>query len=207
MSSPITHFLWDIETLGLHENAVVTSLAVVPFQFETYRPYPSYVRDGLFVKFDIPEQIKKYQRGTDASTLQWWKEQSKEAKQFSITPSAEDVDLKTGLDLIRQWIQSVEGHEFKKSYHWSRGNDFDFPKISSLHEYAGVDKPFNDRRIRDVRTYVDILTGVDNGYYTPIGTETVLKEFVAHHALHDAAKDAYCMVEIYLNNIGELPPF
>jgi hypothetical protein len=207
MAEIITHLVVDTETLGNKEHAVVLSIAVVPFQFETYRPYAAYVRDGFFVKFDATEQIKKWKRETSQSTLDWWKEQTPEAKVFSLKPSKDDVDMRTGLGLMTQYIKSLEGFNYKQSYAWARGTDFDFPKIGDMYDQIEEPLPYKGGRVRDIRTYIDILTGATNGRYEVLKPEINLKDFVAHHALHDAAKDAYACVEIYLNNVGELPPF
>jgi hypothetical protein len=48
---------------------------------------------------------------------------------------------------------------------------------------------------RDTRTYIDILTGVSNGQYEPVGGFP--KNFLKHDALHDASMDAYRMTEIF----------
>lgn len=51
-------------------------------------------------------------------------------------------------------------------------------------------------KARDIRTFADIMCGVDNGQFVDLklpGIET----FIKHDCLHDAAKDAASMVEAY----------
>lgn len=193
------HILFDTETLGLKEKAVVTTLAAVPFTFEDNKEYKALVADGFFVKFKISEQLK-LGRETTPSTVEFWKKQPDDAKVHSIIPSADDVTLDVGLNKLTAFINS-SGYEWKKSYLWSRGNAFDFPKIEDMFDMSNLKVPFNTFRVRDVRTYVDILAGVDNGYYDLKAGQP--KEFVKHHALHDAAIDVAKMKELYHNASGE----
>jgi len=196
----VVHINFDTETLGLYENAVVTTLSAVPFTFEDNTPYDELVRQGFFVKFKIVEQLKVYGRETTQSTVDWWKQQSEEAKVFSIKPSADDVTLVEGLNSLTAFIKE-SGYDWKKSYLWSRGNAFDFPKIESLYRNCGLEVPFNTFRVRDTRTMIDCLTGSENGYYRL--REGQPKSFVKHHALHDAALDCANLIEIYQTMANE----
>lgn len=192
--SGLTHLVFDIETLGLRENTVVTTLACVPFRFEEPKPFAELTRDGFYVKFDVKEQIQKYRRTTDQSTLDFWKKQPKEARAMSIEPSAHDVQMAVGLEMLRDWIKTTP-YTWNESYVWSRGTYFDFPKIESMYANISAPCPFNTWRIRDIRTMIDCLTGATNGQYNL--RDGVPNGFVKHNALHDAALDATVMTEIF----------
>jgi hypothetical protein len=194
MSAPLTHLTWDIETLGMKETTVVTTLAIIPFTFEGNETYDELVLNGFYVKFSIADQLKNWKRTTTQSTIDWWKTQSEEAKVNSIKPSKDDVALEAGLDQIEYWIGKSK-YDMKKSYNWARGSNFDFPKIEDMFDMAGRALPFNTWKIRDTRTYIDVLTGNDRGAYElKNGTP---KNFIHHHALHDAALDTMRLKEIY----------
>lgn len=192
--SNVVHINFDTETLGLYERSVVTTLACCAFTFEDDISYDELVKSGFFVKFKAEEQIRVYHRETTASTLQFWKEQSEEARKRSILPSDSDEGLVEGLKRLSTYIEE-SGYDFKKSYIWSRGNAFDLPKIESLYRDANLPLPFNTFRVRDTRTMIDCLTGSDNGYYQL--KNGVPKSFIKHHALHDTAIDCASMIEIY----------
>lgn len=194
------HINFDTETLGLYENAVVTTLACCAFTFEDNISYDELVRSGFFTKFSSMEQLKVYHRDTTQSTIDWWKQQSEEAKVHSIKPGPKDVSLVTGLTRLTEYIKN-SGYNWKKSYVWSRGNAFDLPKIESLYRNAEMDLPFNTFRVRDTRTMIDFTTGSDNGNYNLRDGEP--KSFVKHHALHDTALDCARMIEIYHTMAGE----
>lgn len=189
-----THLCWDIETLGMKETTVVTTLAIIPFTFEDEISYDQLVLDGFYVKFSVADQIKNWKRTTTQSTLDWWKTQSDEAKKNSIVPHKNDVTLLEGLDQIEYWIGKSQ-YSHKNSYNWARGSNFDFPKIEDMFDQANRKLPFNTWKIRDTRTYIDVLTGNDRGAYElKNGTP---KNFIHHHALHDAALDVMRLKEIY----------
>jgi hypothetical protein len=188
----ITHLNFDIETLGKKSDSVVLSLACIAFTFEDDTPYSEYILNGFYVKFDPVEQIKMG-RTVDQDTIEWWKKQSEEARKVT-KPSKDDVHVKQGLKLLREYIEKTD-YDWKVGYCWSRGNYFDFPMIEDLHRQVGLELPFNTWKIRDIRTMIDVLTGDDRGQYEL--RNGLPAEYVAHHALHDAALDVMRMKEIF----------
>lgn len=186
--------MFDTETLGVRERSVVTTLACIPFCFEDDLTYEAHIENGLYIKFDVKEQIKQYQRTTDKDTLEWWKKQSDEAKQHSLAPSVDDVSLAVGCQQLRDFIKSTN-YDFKTSWAWSRGSYFDFPKIEDLYRDLGQRAPYNGFKVRDTRTMIDVLTGSLNGDYDlENGTP---QEFLKHHALHDCALEVAKVKEIF----------
>ena len=199
MTEPV-NIIIDLETLGLRENTVVLSLGAVAFKLVAgqINNYSKLVKDGFYCKFDAKEQLTVYKRTTTESTMQWWKGQSAEAKEV-LKPTPIDWRMADGLNDFNSWLQKV-GYDKKNSYVWSRGTYFDFPKLEHMYEQAGIECGYNGWKIRDTRTYIDILTGNDRGAYTPDGGNPAA--FVHHNALHDAALDGYRMIEIF-NKVNE----
>lgn len=183
----------DLETLGLKERAVVLSLGAVVFDFEAPVSYDTLVRTGIYIKFDAKEQIQKYGRTTTKSTLDWWRGQSAEAKEV-LQPTPLDYRMVDGLNDFNAWLSKC-GYDYKKSFIWSRGSYFDFPKLEDMFDQAEITCGFNGWKIRDIRTMIDCLTGSEWGKYDlKDGTPST---FVHHNALHDAALDAARMLEIF----------
>jgi hypothetical protein len=190
----LTHLCFDIETLGMHENTVILTLACVPFIFEQLRTFTDYLKDGLMIKFDATEQLNVYKRTVCKRTIDWWKMQGIEARKASVFPSSEDMTVKDGLQLLSDFIKK-SGYSYGQSYVWSRGTYFDFPKIENLYEDANLKLPYNGYKIRDIKTYVDIFLGRNDGQYD--STVPTPDGFVKHNCLHDAARDASGMTQIY----------
>lgn len=196
MSEPLIHLMFDIETLGVRSNSVVLSLACVPFSFEKRECFLDYVQKGFFVKFDVKEQIKVYNRVFSQDTIDWWKKQDKEVRRNALEQSNSDKPLRVGIIQLCKYINTT-GYSFKNSYVFSRGSNFDFHIIEHLiEESVGITKPFNTWKIRDSKTAIDILCGVDNAKYDlQLGQKD--EGFITHHSLHDAALEAAKLSEIY----------
>ena len=190
----LVHIVFDSETLGVRENAVVLSIACVPFELEVYQNYSDLYSQGYSVKFDSEEQMKVYKRTTERDTIQWWLKQPAEVRRAVTFTSAFDVPMKKGLQYLTDFVRSTS-YDYKASYVWARGSYFDFPKIESMYLQAGLPLPYNSWKIRDIRTYVDILTGSNDGKY--ILQKGKSNSYRKHNALCDAAYDAAVMVEIY----------
>lgn len=199
----VTHLMFDIETLGKREDTVVLTLACVPFTFEERATYKQLMERGFYVKFNAQEQIRVWKRSTDKDTIAWWKQQSEEAREAALYPSDMDATMIDGLDALAQYIKGTD-YKWKEGYLWARGaNYFDYPKIEHMYDQAEVKIPFNTWKIRDVRTYVDILTGVDNGKYEL----NLPGSHVAHNCLDDCVRDVMSMKEIYFKLQEDDVPF
>lgn len=190
----LTHLMFDVETLSTTPDAVVLSLAVVPFEFENNQTFDTLLKRGFFIKFSVEEQRHKYKRSISKATVEWWSNQGKEIREQNLTPSDKDVTLEKGLTLLKSFIRSTT-YDYKRSYVWSRGTYFDFPIIESLHLSINTPLPFNTWQIRDVRTYIDILCGRSDGKYEL--KQRNESNFIKHNCLCDAAIDAASLVEIY----------
>lgn len=193
MAKPITHFSWDLETLGTEHRSVVLAIGITPFRFEEKTSFQELLDKSILIKLDVEEQIKKYGRKLSSDTLAWWRGDDihPTAKEV-LHPSAEDITLIKMSDIVHGFLE--KNGVSNKSYHWSRGNVFDFGKIESLFTDIGQAEPYNFGRIRDYRTAIDIMAGVDNGR-SPIQGER--KGFIPHVANHDSSDDALTIIELY----------
>lgn len=198
MSEELTHIVFDTETLGLYQDAVVLSIGATAFQFGSKPNYDKLVRDGFHVKFDVAEQFQKWGRKTTDSTMEWWKSASKEAREI-LKPTPQDMGMLEGLDALNTWIRN-SGYNFKESFVWSRGTYFDFPKMEHMYMQVGISPGYNGWKIRDTRTFIDTLLGTNRGTYEPSNKPA---GFIAHDALHDAAMDAYRLQDLFLKMTEE----
>lgn len=195
MSENQTHLIIDIETLSTKPNAVVLSLGCVHFQFESRKTFSEYLENGFYVKLDVKAQMDSG-RKMQKETVGWWLSQSAEARLVT-KPSAEDVHPRDALEQFSRYVSSVrqfEGFD-DNCFVWSRGSNFDFPIIESLHDTFGMQTPYSTWSIRDLKTMFDVLTGGNRGQYQPVsGTP---REFLKHNALHDVCMDAIRCNDIY----------
>lgn len=189
----MSQFIIDIETMGINPRAPITAIACVPFDTENLLTYDEYVERGIFLKVNWREQISNKTHLPEESTIQWWSEQSREAKNYSITPMETDLSLTHAMEKLSDYIVNSKGYNYKSSWFWSRGIAFDMPKIEFAYQVTRVKCPINFRFARDIRTMIDCFTGSIDGLYD---LQNKPSNFIKHHALHDAAYDACCMAEI-----------
>ncbi len=191
------NLMFDIETLGHRESAVILSLACIPFSFNNLKKFSEYLDTGFFVKFSVMEQMKKYNRTISKDTIAWWEKQTPEAKQLSLPPKETDMTLMDGFVALSKFIHERTCYNKYDSFVISRGCHFDFPIITHAYEESlRFSVPFNVFKIRDLRSFVDILTGGNSGFYPSQlvfdGDTTIVK----HNPLHDAAYDIYMCTKL-----------
>ena len=189
------HLVIDTETLALRDNAIVLSIAVTPFKFnESNVTYDELVERSFFVKLDAKAQGKKG-RIADAKTLKWWGEQPETSKVFAFNKSKEDVEPREGLIQLKKFIKENTEYSRNNSYVFERGMGYDTNKLDSLCEMYGLDCPLNLWQARELRTVNDLVGDVDNGKWElPEGRP---HNFIEHHALHDAALDAFRLIKMF----------
>lgn len=180
------HFMFDIETLGIESNSIVLSAAIIHFSEEESTFTMENLRErALFVKFSISEQVEEYKRTHTKDTIQWWKGQPEHARKKSLPETSKDLDAKTGLEMLRNYIDKhhVAG---ETTTVWARGS-LDQMAIDSLARDVGV-KPIAPYWVwRDVRTAIDIIHGSTTGYreIVDVPYDSVLK----HDPVDDCAYD------------------
>ena len=189
-------FMLDVETAAKTTEAVLLSVGIVYFD-PAKKPSVTDMRsDSVFVKFDAAEQIKKYHRKTQKSTMDWWMKQSDEAKKYSLIPNKElDQTLEDGMENLRKFVK--EHNASFSDYCWVRGF-LDSMIMDSVEEQLEIKPIFNYNKYRDVRTALDFLYNSTNGYpdyeypyddpYDDIGT------LIAHHPVDDSIRDAVLMI-------------
>jgi hypothetical protein len=187
-------FALDIETLGVESTSVILSVGAVYSDGEAPFTYKKFINESIFIKFDYRDQVDNYGRTTDRSTMDWWKQQSKEARDTNLAPSANDVSTITGIQRLREWFSSKP--DAKKLNVWQRGT-LDQTCLDSLFRAAGVDPLTNYGRWRDIRTALECYYPSAVNGYVEVDLELVKdfdpKKVITHHAAHDCARDL-CML-------------
>jgi|ERR1700747_826899 len=179
--------VYDIETLCTESTAVVLSLAAVYFDPNDTLDYDELLDRALFVKFDVSEQIKKYNRTVDKSAVEWWRKQADIPRKASVEPSPNDLSLAEGLSMMDDYY-----NRNGRGVVWARGG-LDQLATESLYKSLGA-KPFAMFNMwRDVRTAIDLLYDSKNGYCSVPGFDPSIHVF-KHHPVHDCAYDAMMLV-------------
>lgn len=193
-------FIFDLETFGSSSNAAVIDLSWIvfdpdPTKVETFQEL---VARGKRIKFDLASQ--KGQRLFSTSTLNWWKDQSPEARE-NIKPASIDVTVMEGIVAFLESLKE-QGINPWESLGYCRGQSFDFPLVTDMirqrfkYDTGCEDKDIDTFNLepvkfwqqRDLRTAIENLLLVRGLTMTPLPKGT-LDGFIAHDSIHDCAKD------------------
>lgn len=165
-----THLMLDTETLGTRPGAVVTSVALVRFSDEAHTT----------INLDIAEQ-QALGLEQDAATLEWWMQQSPEARAAAFS---NPVPLRPALEHLSAWINwAALGGDLLL---WAHGASFDGPLLEEVYRRAGLTPPWHFWQLRDTRTLYD-LAGIDKRNYDVPPPHVALNDAVGQVRAANAA--------------------
>ena len=186
----------DCEGRGKYDDAIVTRIALCPFRFdEGYIPYDKLLERTLYIPIDQDEQIQMG-RKTDQLTEGWWAQQSEELRKESYYPTERDVSVKKMFDLSKAFLRRWNYH-YSESFLWARNCAYEYGKLSSLNDtvYPGEKHVFNGWKWQECKTYNYIMSGGETERWMPENVEDY--GFQYHNAKHDAAFDAYRLINLW----------
>lgn len=149
------HVMIDTETLGRTPGSVVRSVAAVEFD-----PRTGETGRQKVWKIDLADSIR-YGFKVEASTLKWWMMQSDEARREFVEGA--ETPLK---DFFEEFMEFLADTDEEKDFTlWCLQLDFDVAMLRSMYSWYnlnvyGCDEevlPWNFRKVRDVRPYIDAL--------------------------------------------------
>lgn len=153
------HVMIDTETLGRTPGSVIRSVAAVEFDPETGETG----RQKVW-KIDLTDSIR-YGFKVEASTLKWWLVQSEEARRDFV--DGPETLLQDFMEDFVDFLALVnDGDDFTL---WCLQLDFDVALLRYYYSWYnlnvhGCDErvlPWNFRKVRDVRPYMDALSSAE----------------------------------------------
>jgi len=191
-----THLIFDIETLGVKEDAVIATMAAIFFTLDEISSLEKLKKNSIFLKFSIDEQLSIYKRTTSESTLSFWNKQPISVLRSILFPSKQDLSLQNGFEKMKDFISS-SSYDWKTSFIWSKRIDFDFPKIESAFEQVNIQLPFNRWKKRDINTAIDVLNGsLDAQYNLQNNHYKNWNDVEKHNCLDDCILNIWTLQEI-----------
>lgn len=192
MAKPKDHntTVFDFETAGIDHSSLVFTLSAVRFnRFNLdWSTLDDVKMDKFDVKLNLGQQIFKGRVIEESCINNFWAKLPEEVRNeaiFGIT-----LNVEKALLLFFEFSAGTQVY--------CRGTDFDPPKLVSLCKQFGVKCPIEYNAFRDIRSYVDALTGESSGI---IAVEGDLAESLRPHvSMDDCIKDALGMVLAYRNN-------
>lgn len=163
------HAMVDLETLGKKPFCPILAIGAVAFKMDL----TTELNDVFYQTVDLQSCIDVGLR-IDGSTLKWWMEQSKEARDAAfLDPQA--CALPQALDLFTNWLDS------RPLQLWGNSARFDLGILEAAYHACGKETPWHFRFERCYRT-INSLPDARALPRTNFGT--------AHNALHDAVAQA-----------------
>ncbi|OOF25074.1 hypothetical protein BZJ19_10165 [Salinivibrio proteolyticus] len=182
---PSNTVVFDLETFALKpDNALIASISGV--KFDRFATPANVELEEFDAVLNLREQVFKG-RVIEAGTVAWWNKPAQKEAMARIL----DAGTFACEPVLKDFVQFIEGCQV-----FCRGTDFDPPKLLSLARDFGVDVPVKYNAWRDVRTYIDALSGDTSGY---IDLEL---DLVAHASLDDCKRDALQMINVRYNAFG-----
>jgi len=179
----MNHVMLDIETLGNDSNAAILSIGAAFFD-----PSNGHIGHTFYQTVKL-SSCQYYGLNVDASTIEWWMQQSKAAR--AIFTDTERVSLKEALTNLSLFMANNTS-EGKQPLVWGNGPSFDNVIITNAYRKTRIKTPWKYYNDRCVRTMVAIgrAIGIDPKKELPL-------EGTAHNALDDAIHQAKYVSIIY----------
>lgn len=179
----MNHIMLDLETLDTTPTAVVVSIGAVAFD-----PESGMLGDKFYV--EMPDDTHAQQnagRTISGDTVQWWMNQSAQARMlFNDTP-VESVIRTSTLEALIRFARFVAANGDREVKLWGNGADFDNIILGSLYGDMDMKRPWSYSRNRCYRT-MKWAVPKDAAPFKPYG--------VHHNALDDAIAQANHLMEI-----------
>ena len=195
ISMTINTVIIDIETLDTASTAVILSIGAFAFDRfdlnETLKNIHNSIFEGnegnyhLYYVCNLNEQLVSSKRTVSQSTLDWWRKQSYENnKHIFLNQNTQNLEkaLNALIDKMNEWKKTGDNVRF-----YFRGTDFDPVILKNAFSEYELPIPWEYNNVRDVRTYIDALSGNDSGY---LDGYKLSFNYIKHNSLHDAMKDA-----------------
>lgn len=168
---PTLGLMLDCETLSLDARALVTQIALYPFDFET----EELILDALHIYLPIQPQLDLIpSRKISADTFVWWMQQNDEARKAfekNVGDDFEELPI-----LMRQFIRRFEKLTANRDYELiCRGPQADEVWVRTLLEDCGYRAPWEYRKVTDLRTLMRYAGLSSKDIPEPVG-------FIPHRA-------------------------
>lgn len=184
------HVMIDTETLGRTPGSVVRSVAAVEFDPQTGETG----RQKVW-KIDLSDSIR-YGFKVEASTLKWWMMQSDEARREFVEGAETPLE-----DFFEEFMEFLADTDEERDFTlWCLQLDFDVAMLRSMYSWYNLNVyrcdeevlPWNFRKVRDVRPYMDALDSA--GLLPP-------KVADRHTPLADCLAQINCVYLVEKNNL------
>lgn len=145
----------DLETTSTTKlGAVIVSIGAAQFN-----PITGEIGDTFEINVSR-DSCKVLGLTENQETLDWWAEQTPEARKVLTDPNAVAIDV--AIDAFNKWLYTLKNKEGfkinpKKMRPWGNSSDFDISILSAAYEVCNKEWPFLFWNHKDVRTVMSFI--------------------------------------------------
>ncbi len=148
------HIMLDLETMGNSSNAAIVAIGAVEFD-------PATGETGAMIELNVNLNSSSHYGQIDAPTLQWWLQQSEDARAI-FQKDTPKMTLKNALLTFNAWLEDIADKQELQV--WGNGSGFDNVILTNAYKAVRVPASFTHWNDRDVRTIVEMgraILGID----------------------------------------------
>lgn len=203
----VINIVVDIETLSLQSDAAIISIAAVPFNpmveevnvFNVFQVFPQGAVKELEEFYEVVNATSCALQGMhiDMETVKWWEKKSEEAKADLL--NRRPMNIGEAMNALHNYLEAIKNVFDADIKVWAQGSDFDFPILKNAYRKTMKDTklPWSYKMQRDARTYIleklEKYYGLEEKPYDRIPPMPEKMKWVAHSALSDARRTAWCI--------------
>lgn len=188
----------DLETLGTKQDANIVSIGAVKFNLEDKEIFED-MKDPSRIYY-VTLGLKQLNGTVEGGTLEWWFQQSEEARRV-FRPSSSHVDLMDALIGLNNFVkeEDIEGV-------WGNGNMFDNAIIRNAYDRVNASRYSQLMPLWHFGLDLDLRTikRVALKKVPDLDLNSLRQEGVHHNALDDAIIQALMMQRCWRAITGEL---
>lgn len=196
MNNSADYFIFDLETLSTEPEAVVLSISMLAGRWDEIgestdvkETFEQLVSKGVTFRVSVETQ-KECNRKIDTGTLRWWKNHKD-----ALSHVLKEGDMIEPYDLYGKMQKFLVDNSYssKETIVWIRAPHFDHVILQHFfRQFMESDAshfPYNQFKIRDVRTAIDCWTKQNTGYLPNMEELTKEVNATKHIPVHDCALD------------------
>ena len=161
----IEDVMLDLETCGTDPGCIVLSIGACTFD----------ERNKFYERISVDSS--RVYLCEDIETMRWWQKQDRQMREEAFGGTKDLVQV---LDAFHDWFRNLNNKQYKDTYVWGNGADFDLPILKAAYKAVDRPVPWHPWNGRCYRTLKNLLSGV----------KAPPRASVKHHALEDAIYQA-----------------
>lgn len=191
----VDFLFFDFETLSnIPSEAPIISMGAIAGNWSDAHTVQSLRETGFYRNVEPIEQVTQYGLKPNPETIDWW---SKQGESAQAVLKSDKISLRDTITQFNEWC-SKSGVTHNTTV-YIRAPHFDYTIYENLMKVLGMStyRPFSHWKVRDIRTAIDFMYGVDRGYPPNYKQVEESLQLTKHNAMDDTILDYMLMKDWY----------